>query len=67
MSDNRTIINHLLSVEAWAKGLLEESRKTRKLLETGVVSTTTNANSMDEHVAAAVAKFRQRLGKRSKK
>jgi hypothetical protein len=67
MTDNQIIINHLLSVEAWANGLLKESRRARLLLEKGSVSTPAANSNMDEQVAAAVSKFRQRLGRKSKK
>lgn len=60
--DHETLIKKLISIEAWATGLLKECQHTRRLLEAEDVSTSSNNNRhLDEIAAAASAKLRKRL------
>lgn len=63
---NEILKNRLLNIEAWAKGLQDECRRTRKLLEADVSTSVGASGKIDEQVAQAVTKFRQRLIKKTK-
>lgn len=56
----QAIINRLLHIEAWADGLREECRKTRKLIQGGVSTPTANQDSAKQ-VAELVTKRRHQL------
>jgi hypothetical protein len=65
MTDKQKILQRVANTEAMLKTALQECKQIRMLLEEDV-STSSTVNSIDEHVAMAVAKFRQRLGKKKK-
>lgn len=60
------IINELLTIEAWADGLREKCRKTRKLIEGGVSTPPKHQALSEKQLANLVAKKNKHILKRQK-